>query len=271
MRTGIVLPTVVTLITLCGVGCTSLMQSTRVQTGQHPHAFQKDIVKTIRMDYLLYLPKEYGVTQGKWPLILFLHGAGERGHDLSKVEIHGPPKLIAKEKKELPFVIVSPQCPDDEWWSSELQIDTLDALLDDVVSRYQIDKERIYVTGLSMGGFGAWRLAAEYPHRFAAIAPICGKGDPASAQSIRHLPVWVFHGAKDNVVPLKESRQMVDALKKVDGNVTFTVYPEAGHDAWTATYENPELYEWFLKHTRSGNEQPTTRTPPDKTDPGDGK
>lgn len=264
MRTCIVLHTVVTFIALCGVGCTSLTRSTPVQTGQHPHAFQKDIVKTIGADYLLYLPEEYGITQDKWPLILFLHGAGERGNDLSKVEKHGPPKLIIKEKKALPFVIVSPQCPDDEWWSSELQIDTLDALLDDVVSRYQIDKERIYVTGLSMGGFGAWRLAAEYPDRFAAIAPVCGGGNPEDAATIAHLPIWVFHGAKDEAVPIKKSEEMVAALEKVGNTVKFTSYPDAGHNSWDATYQNPELYRWFLAHTRSGNRKKGTGVAPNK-------
>jgi len=172
---------------------------------------------------------------------------------LSKVEIHGPPKLIAIDKKVFPFVIVSPQCPIDGWWTNELQIDTLNALLDDIILRYRIDKERIYVTGSSMGGYGTWRLAAVYPNRFAAIAPICGGGCPDDAVNIAHLPIWVFHGAKDDMVPVKESEAMVAALEKVGCNVKLTVYPNIGHDSWTATYENPELYEWFLKHTRSDN------------------
>ena len=223
--------------------------------GHHTQSFKKEIMKTLKADYLLYLPEKYVTTQKKWPLILFLHGSGERGNELRKVEIHGPPKLIAIERKEFPFVIVSPQCPKYGWWSNELQIDTLKALLDDVVSRYRIDKERIYVTGSSMGGYGTWRLAAAYPDRFAAIAPICGGGCPDDASSIAHLPIWVFHGAKDEAVLVKESEEMVAALENVGCNVKFTVYPNAGHDSWTETYENPELYEWFLKHTRSGNLQ----------------
>ena len=114
-----------------------------------------------------------------------------------------------------------------------------------------IDQDRIYLTGLSMGGFGAWSLAAEYPGRFAAIAPVCGGGNPLEAGSLAHLPIWVFHGAKDTVVPVEKSREMVAALENAGGNVRFTVYPDSEHDSWTETYNNPELYEWFLTYTRS--------------------
>jgi len=224
--------------------------SKETSIGQHPHSFTKEITKT---DYLLYLPDNYQESKIDWPLILFLHGAGERGDDLKKVEVNGIPKLIAKKKRKFPFVIVSPLCPKNDWWDSELQIDILNSLLNEMVSKYRIDKDRIYVTGLSMGGFGTWGIACKYPDRFAAIAPICGEGSPEKAGKIKHLPVWVFHGAKDDIVPIKNSEEMVDALKKVDGNVKFTVYPDAGHDSWTATYSNPELYKWFLKHRRSEN------------------
>jgi hypothetical protein len=108
----------------------------------------------------------------------------------------------------------------------------------------------MYLTGLSMGGFGTWEYAVNYPDRFAAIAPICGGGNPERAWAIRNLPIWVFHGAKDQAVPIKQSEDMVNALKKVGNDVKFTVYPEAGHDSWTETYNNPALYEWFLKHKR---------------------
>ena len=235
---------------LSGAGCASLGRTTETRAGQHPQAFETKITKTVQMKYLLYLPKQYETAKDTWPLMLFLHGAGERGDDLQKVAQHGPPKLVASGAKEFPFVIVSPQCPENNSWSGELEIAALNALLNDIVSRYRIDTDRVYVTGLSMGGFGTWRLALEYPDRFAAIAPICGKGDPAKADRIKHLPAWVFHGAKDPLVPLSGSQDMVDALKKCGGDVRLTVYPEAGHDSWTETYNNPELYEWFLKHTR---------------------
>ena len=237
-------------VILLGAGCTSLSNDSQVITGQHPQSFDKDILMSVHLDYLLYLPDEYPESNRDWPLILFLHGAGERGNDLEKLKVHGPPKLIAGQNKEFPFVIVSPQCPAGDWWSSDIQIAGLDALLSELMSRYRIDRDRVYVTGLSMGGFGTWRLAVEYPDRFAAIAPICGKGNPQKAARISQLPIWVFHGAKDNVVPIKHSEEMVDALKKSGSDVKFTVYPDAGHDSWTTTYNNPELYDWFLKHER---------------------
>ncbi|MBW3623085.1 MAG: prolyl oligopeptidase family serine peptidase [Armatimonadetes bacterium] len=218
---------------------------------QAPQSFKKQITRTVSADYLLYLPKEYSKDKtARWPLILFLHGAGERGSDVQKVKAHGPPKLVA-QGKEFPFIIVSPQVPEGEWWNPE----TLNALLDEVMKAYRVDPDRVYLTGLSMGGFGTWNLAAESPGRFAAIAPICGGGEPRRARRIRDIPTWVFHGAKDEVVPLQASQEMVDALKKAGGDVKFTVYPEAGHDSWTETYNNPELYEWFLRHRRKTEEK----------------
>lgn len=253
MKAYKVLPIIAIVMLL--ISCTSSTHGPEVKTGQYPQSLENEMKKTVKTDYLLYVPEEYLTSEKEWPLMLFLHGAGERGKSLRKVERRSLPRLIAREKKEFPFVIVSPQCPKEAWWSDEEQIDALDALLDEIVSLYRIDEGRIYVTGLSMGGYGTWSLATEYPNRFAAIAPICGAGTPEEAASIAHLPIWVFHGAKDPVVPIEKSEEMVTALEKAGGHqVKFTVYPEAGHDSWTATYENPELYEWFLKHTRSDNE-----------------
>ncbi len=199
----------------------------------------------VQMGYLLYLPKDYE-KQASWPLLLFLHGGGERGNDLDLVKVHGPPKLIAAGK-EFPFIVVSPQCPKDRWWEPI----ELVALLDEIGRKYKVDADRIYVTGLSMGGFGTWRLAAFAPHRFAAIAPICGGGETYWTKQLAHLPTWAFHGAKDEGVPLERSTAMVDALKKEGGNPKLTVYPDAGHDSWTETYNNPEFYEWLLTQKRA--------------------
>jgi predicted peptidase len=199
----------------------------------------------VRMSYLIYLPPDYPQHEA-WPLLLFLHGAGERGDDLELVKLHGPPKLIA-EGKEFPFVVISPQCPADESW----QAVNLTALLDDVVSKYRIDERRMYVTGLSMGGFGTWSLACHTPHRFAALAPICGGGETFRTDKLVDIPTWVFHGAKDDVVALQRSQEMVDALKQQGGNVRFTIYPDAEHDSWTATYDNPDLYRWLAEQRRS--------------------
>lgn len=213
-----------------------------------PKKFQRQITTTVRASYLLYLPPGYGNDPKKrWPLVLFLHGAGERGDNLDLVESHGPLKLVA-QGQEFPFIIVAPQCPTDSWWQPEL----LAALLDEVEDKHRVDADRIYVTGLSMGGYGTWALALTYPHRFAAIVPICGGGHWWTTPRIRHLPVWVFHGTKDDIVPLKRSKEMVDALKEAGGNVKFTRYPGVGHDSWTATYANPKLYTWLLRQYRKG-------------------
>ncbi len=213
---------------------------------QEPRTFTKEIRKMVTINYLLSLPKEYGVDKDKrWPMILFLHGAGERGSDLNKVKALGPPKLVA-EGKEMPFIIISPQAPDHSNWD----VDALNALLDEIVSQYAVDEGRIYLTGVSMGGAGTWRLASAHPERFAAIAPICGWGDPGMAHRMRNMPIWVFHGAKDDLVPLQASQEMVEALKQVGNEPRFTVYPDAGHDSWTETYNSPALFEWFLKQKR---------------------
>ena len=123
-------------------------------------------------------------------------------------------------------------------------------LLDDITSRYDVDTKRIYLTGLSMGGFGAWELACEYPERFAAVVPICGGGQPYLVDNLKDVPVWAFHGAKDKVVDVRKSKEMVDALKACGGDVKLTIYREAEHDSWTQTYDNKKLYDWLLKHRK---------------------
>lgn len=206
--------------------------------------FEKEIKLTLSANYLLYLPIDYNESDKDFPLVLFLHGSGERGTDIEKVKINGLPKLIS-EGKDFPFIVVSPQCPDDIFWN----IDILIALLDEIESTYRVDKNKIYVTGLSMGGHATWELALRQPNRFAAIAPVCGWTDISKASTIAHLPVWVFHGAKDVVVPVKASEDMVAALKNYGSNAKLTIYPEANHDSWTETYNNEELYKWFLKQS----------------------
>lgn len=200
--------------------------------------------KPIDQRYLVYLPNDYE-QQEQWPLMLFLHGAGERGNDLDLVKVHGPPKLI-EAGESFPFIVIAPQVELGGRWTIEF----MDEVLADVMSKYKVDGNRIYLTGLSMGGYGTWAMAIAYPDRFAAIAPICGGGDPDRLSVLASVPAWVFHGAKDLVVPLKKSREMVDALKAAGGEVQFTIYPEAGHDSWTETYNDPQLYEWMLEQER---------------------
>jgi len=206
---------------------------------------QKQVLRNGTYDYLLFLPEEYE-TQQQWPLILFLHGSGERGSNLEIVKRHGIARIV-EEELNFPFITVSPQCPQGEKWS----VQHLSDLFDEVMDTYHVDPDRVYLTGLSMGGYGTWCWAAAQPHRFAAIAPVCGRGDPTEACNLKNLPVWVFHGGRDAVVPLSQSEVMVSALKACGGNVKFTVYPEAGHDSWTQTYSYSGLYEWFLQHRRN--------------------
>ncbi len=214
---------------------------------QQSQIFEKTITTTVSCDYLLFLPEDYGKKRQRWPLMVFLHGAGERGSVLNKVKAHGPPKIV-KNRKDFPFIVVSPQCPEGDWWTEKVEV--LINLLDDIAARYKVDKKRIYLTGLSMGGYGTWALASAYPERFAAIAPICGGGSRIMSLRLKDIPIWVFHGAKDRVVPLKESEEMVNAIRKRGGDVKFTIYPEAGHDSWTESYKNQELYDWFLEHSK---------------------
>jgi len=204
--------------------------------------------QTVRLRYLLFLPRGYGTSpEEKWPLILYLHGAGDRGNDLELVKARGIPKIAARQP-DFAFIAVSPQCPDETMWLDHHL--TLKALLDEVVADYALDVDRIYLTGFSMGGYGTWTLATRYPELFAAIAPICGGGLPEFVSELKDVPVWAFHGAEDDVVKLEVGQRMVDAVRACGGDVRFTVYPGVGHDSWTQTYDNPELYEWFLQHTR---------------------
>lgn len=207
------------------------------------------------VNYLLFLPQGYSAdAEKRWPLMLFLHGAGERGTNVWRAAIHGPPSRVASEPT-FPFILISPLCPEGEHWSN----DTLLALLDEVIRQYRTDPARVYLTGLSMGGYGTWDLGLSHPERFAAIAPICGGGETISLllssrdrpEALKSLGIWSFHGAKDPVVPVEESKRMVEACQKAGvKEVKLTIYPEAEHNSWTQTYNNPELYEWFLKHQR---------------------
>jgi predicted peptidase len=240
------------------VGCTlsaAAQDPAAMKPGQTAQTFHLERTQVLAANYLLFLPDGYGTDAAKrWPLIFFLHGAGERGTNLWLVAKHGPPK-VDTSATNFPFIVISPQCPTGQHWSDE----SLLALLDYVEATYPVDPHRVYLTGLSMGGFGAWSLGINHPERFAAMAPICGGGNfidlyfaaeehPAALAS---LPVWAFHGAKDPTVPVTESQRMVAYLKKLGvREVKLTIYPEALHDSWTQTYANPELFAWFLQHSR---------------------
>ncbi|MGE3309702.1 MAG: dienelactone hydrolase family protein [Limisphaerales bacterium] len=236
-----------------GTKTTTTTTTTPVATGQHPGHLSTSVATPVELDYLLFLPKDYQPKGPKrWPLIVFLHGAGERGTNVELVAVHGPPKLV-RENPDFPFVVLSPQCPAGTSW----RVEVLGALLDDALTRLAVDPNQVYLTGLSMGGYGSWAWAAAHPERFAAVAPICGGGDPlpvrlssgATREALSRIPIWAFHGAQDRVVALTESQRMVEAYKTVGNDVRLTVYPDAGHDSWTETYKNPELFDWFRQHT----------------------
>jgi predicted peptidase len=220
----------------------SLFTHQQVMAQQKGMYFKVEVKKDVFLEtrFLLYLPEGYDRTKSDWPLLLFLHGRGESGEVLELVKKNGPPKLI-EEGRKFPFIIVSPQCPEDERWSVEV----LDMLLDEMESRYRVKKNCIFVTGLSMGGQGTWQLAYAYPDRFAAIVPVCGRTDPSQAHKLKSLPIWVFHGEKDDIIPVEESIKMVNALKALGSPVKLTLYPEANHDSWTEAYNSDELWDWL--------------------------
>lgn len=190
------------------------------------------------------LPDGYDAEPDRqWPLLLFLHGAGERGDSLEAVTVHGPVRE-RRAGRDLPFVIVSPQVPAGERWTPG----RVAAALDGALAAYRIDPARVYLTGLSMGGFGTWEAIQKMPERFAAAVPVCGGGLPLGLDAAAGVPVWAFHGAMDPVVPIEMSVGMVRALRNAGGDVRFTVYPDAGHDSWSETYADPEVYAWLLSH-----------------------
>jgi len=199
--------------------------------------------------YQVYLPEGYEKDANKpWPLIICLHGSGERGSDLKAVTKNGLPKKMEAGMK-LPCIVVAPLCPEGGWWCPS----TLIEVLDEVESKYRVDAKRVYLTGLSMGGYGTWDAAVRYPERFAAIAPICGGAAPELAPRLAKMPVWAFHGSDDSAVPIWKDQRIIDALKKLKAPVKFTVYPGVEHDSWTQTYDNPALYEWLLQHSLLNN------------------
>lgn len=223
--------------------------------GQRTYTFQGGRAKG-KLNYLLFLPEQYrkGTTK-KWPAILFLHGSGERGDNPNLLKKHGIPKIV-EERPGFPFLALSPQCPEGSTWGSHLW--AVNSLLDHILGNYAVDPHRIYLTGISMGGNGVWQLAVHYPRRFAAIAPVCGYGQssqgfPEKVCLLKNVPVWVFHGALDFIVPIEESRKLVSILRGCGGMVRFTVYPDSGHDCWTRTYTNPKIYRWFLNHSLSAS------------------
>jgi predicted esterase len=196
--------------------------------------------------HLVTLPADYDQKPGETaPLIVFLHGIGERGTDLYRLKNWGPAPFIARSPSQ-PFIVVTPQCPDGVWWNPE----QVSQLIDDVESKYRVDPKRVYLTGLSMGGIGTLETAAMYPQRFAAIAALSGGEDPALAQRLKTVPTWLFHGLADTTVPAQLSIDLADQLKQLGAPVKISLFPGVGHGGWDKIYADPDLYTWFLQNTR---------------------
>lgn len=200
------------------------------------------------LQYLLILPAGYGQIGRQWPLILFLHGGSGRGHNLDLVKKYGPPH-IAGQQPAFPFAVLAPQCPDEETWTTK--DDLLAALLDDVLTRHRLDRDRVYLTGTSMGGNGAWHLASRHPEYFAAVAPLAASPDLPTVwqKQFLTLPIWAFHGDQDAICPLAADQAMIRALRDWGAAPRFTVL--AGRDHYISdVYQSRELYDWFLAHSR---------------------
>lgn len=230
-----------------------------VETGQRAYVFEYPLIYagnqiTARMNYLLFLPSSYGKdSQKKWPLIMFFHGAGGIGDNVNIIKNDGIPNIV-EQNPDFPFVTLSPQIPNPyqyTWvWNEPALYEVMTALLDHIIANYAVDANRVYLTGASLGGRWVWGMAIAHPEKYAAIAPLCGAVSyPSQACTLKDVPVWAFHGAKDTDVSIWTTDVMVDAIKACGGNVKYTVYPDLGHDIWRVTYTNQELYDWFLSHS----------------------
>jgi len=272
-------------------GSASISKTSSIQTSSEPQLLRKSftsLVSNTEREYWLYLPRGYNdSSEEKLPVIMFLHGGGERGEDINKVLKHGPIKEVYNGR-DLPFIIIAPQMPsmpiDEQRPSRERRTppvktgrksmlrtvtgieDRFDSLgppqgwneiekdlimiLDNTLKNYRADPNRMYLTGLSYGGFGTWYMAIHHPDRWAAVAPICGAGDNSQVHKIGKTPVWLFQGGRDNVVPPEISLKTADILDAAGGNVRVTVHEDLPHDCWTRVYSGEDIYNWFLSHSR---------------------
>lgn len=196
--------------------------------------------------YIQYLPMDYNENR-KYPLVFFLHGAGERGENLDLVAKHGFMKYVKEEERDYPFIFIAPQCPQGKYWGCYTE--SLLAFLDEICAKLPIDSTRIYLTGLSMGGTGTFMLAMAAPERFAAIAPVCGSGIVWNGHILKETPVYMYHGDCDEVVPIQESITMLTKIHKYGGNAQLKICYGVGHNAWDVAYKGDELIEWMFSHS----------------------
>ena len=205
----------------------------------------QNTAKKVRYNYLTFLPENYDSLKNELvPVIFYLHGRSVSGTDLNRIKRYGLPYFLERGKK-IDFIVIAPQCPWGKNWASENWFDTI---YSEVCSNYRVDTSKVYLTGMSLGGFGTWELANRYPHTFAAIAPLCGGAKDEWAENLSHLPIWVFHGAKDALVPVSRSDHMVKVLQTLEAPVTYSRLSEKGHDIHRV-YNDDRLYEWFRHFT----------------------
>ncbi len=194
--------------------------------------------------YVVYVPRGYTPDKA-WPLIMFLHGAGERGDDgLLQSEV-GIGRAIRRHEEWFPCIVIMPQCPKEVWWDKTFE--DIDTALADTLKAYTIDPKRVYLTGLSMGGYGTWMLGPDRLDTYAALIPICGGGKTEDAAKLAKVPIWAFHGADDSTVPVKASREMIEAIKKAGGTIKYTEFPGVQHNSWDHAYDDPDTIKWLLK------------------------
>lgn len=207
--------------------------------------FNKEIKSSHKISYVLDYPQN---SKGKVPLIVFLHGSGERGTNLEMVKAHSP--FTYKNLIKEPVAILAPQCPENVWWDTE----TVYQLIKEIQQKYNIDESRIILTGLSMGGWGTLKLAMEHPEMFSAVVPVCPPVDrlmKVSAKNYQDLPMKIFHGGNDDIVSSMNSIEIYQEIKKYNKNVELTLFPDDNHNSWDSTYSNPKLYEWMLSQKKS--------------------
>lgn len=213
--------------------------------------------REVNYPYIAYTPLDYASdTLKRWPVILYLHGGSDRGRDLKKLYSQGIPDQLYRGR-EFPFIIIAPQCSDHLRWSTD---DWFEGLYAEILAKFRMDPDRVYLTGMSLGGSGTWYLAARYPERFAAIAPISGFTSHLSfidnhIDNLSHIPIWAFHGRMDLVVPFEETERIISKLEKKNTHIRFTAEPLAGHWIHWMVYPGKELYDWFLEHKREGQDK----------------
>ena len=221
--------------------------SLKIETGN----VEIDVLLSYKLSYKVYLPENYNDASTTFPLVLFLHGVGERGDDLDLVETHGLPKII-KSGERFPFITVAPQCPNQEWWSRAEMVKCLVYLVKKITKMYNVDSRRVYVTGLSMGGYGTIALANERPDLFAAALAVCGGADFNNFNSLKNIPLWLLHGSDDDVHPASNSEKIYNELKDINPEVRLTIYDGVDHNSWDITYDNSDIYDWLLSKQKQG-------------------